>query len=253
VDDGAAPRGSQAITRAMGVLGAFTRERAALTATEIATAIDVSVPTAHRIAKALENQGYLTRNAGSKAFSLGPEILRLARLMTDSHATETGARALAAIREATGETVSLHIRVGDRRVCIAEEVSRQTIRITSGVGKSYPLTAGAAGKAILSQLPDDEVERLVGLPRDPDARPLPRAKLLSAVRQARELGYTTSEGETVPGSIAVAVPLPWSDSGAPSAINLVAPRDRMTRAAMTRGLAAIHAAIAPLRGDRPGA
>jgi IclR family acetate operon transcriptional repressor len=242
------PRGSQAIVRAFGVLRAFSSERTAMTVTEMAGTIDVSVPTAHRIAKTLEGQGLLTRASDSKAFSLGPEILRLARLMTESQSTSVNTQVLASIRDATGETVSLHVRVADRRICVAEEVSRQPIRITSGVGQSYPLTAGAAGKAILSLLSDDEVDRLVGRPADPESRPLPRRELLAAVRSAREHGYVTSEGETVRGAIAVAVPVPASGGGVPSAINLVGPRDRMTPAAIDKGVAVIHAATSSLHG-----
>jgi DNA-binding IclR family transcriptional regulator len=246
------PRGSQAIVRAIGVLRSYSSECSAMTITEIAAAVAVSVPTAHRIAKTLEGQGLLTRDPASKAFSLGPEILRLARLMTDRRPTSVNTQVLIAIREATGETVSLQVRVGDRRVCVAEEVSRQPIRIMSGVGQSYPLTAGAAGKAILSLLPDEDVERLIGLPPDPDSWPLARRELLASIRLARELGYATSEGETVQGAIAVAVPLPWSGSGAPSAINLVGPRDRITRSAVDSGIAAIRAAIEQLHGVQVG-
>ncbi len=247
MEDSAQPRGSQAIVRAIGVLGAFSAQRSALTTTEIAGEIGVSVPTAHRIAKTLETHGYLTRDRDSKAFSLGPEVLRLAKLVTDNQPTTVTSQTLAAIRDATGETVSLQIRVGDRRICIAEEVSRQPFRITSGVGQSYPLIAGAAGKAILSLLPDDEVERLINVPPPTDSWPLPTRELLSSVRRTRDIGFATSEGETVRGAIALAVPLPWSGSEAPSALNVVGPRDRMTPTAIEKGIAAIHAIAEPLR------
>jgi DNA-binding IclR family transcriptional regulator len=253
VGDGPVPHGSQAIVRAIGVLRAFSHERTAITITEIAAMIGVSVPTAHRIATTLEAQGLLARDHNSKAFSLGPEILRLARLMTERRPSSVNSDVLASLREVTGETVSLQVRVGDRRVCVAEEVSRQPIRITSGVGQSYPLTAGAAGKAILSLLADDEVARLIDLPVDPDARPLARRELLTSVRQARERGYAISEGETVRGAIALSVPLPSADGAAPSAINLVGPRDRMTKVAIAMALAAIRAAVQPLRDQQVGA
>jgi DNA-binding IclR family transcriptional regulator len=248
VADNAHQRGSQAIERAIGVLGAFSSHRPALTATEIASELKVSVSTAHRIATTLQAGGYLARNRGSKAFSLGPELLRLAKLVTDNRPATVDGQALAAIRDTTGETVSLQIRVGDRRICVAEQVCRQPIRITSGVGQSYPLTAGAAGKAILSLLADDEVDRLTAAPREPDSWPLPHRELLAAIRLTREIGYVTSEGETVRGAVAVAVPLPPSGVDVPSAVNLVGPRDRMTRAAVERGVAVIRDVIGPL-GD----
>lgn len=235
------PRGSQAITRALAVLTAFTVERPAMTATEIAAVIEVSVPTAHRIAKALEGSGYLARSSGSKAYVPGPEILRLARLMTEVHADHQHTALLAALRDEVGETVSLHIRVGDRRVCIAEQPARHGVRVTSGVGETYPLTAGAAGKAILAQLPDAEVRRLVNLPAS-DAWGLPRTELLDQVALIREQGWATSAGETVPGAVAVAVPVPAGGDQHPSAINLVGPRERMTPEVIERAVTALREA-----------
>ncbi|GAA1879977.1 IclR family transcriptional regulator [Pseudonocardia ailaonensis] len=223
------------------MLSAFTAERTTMTATEIAAVIEVSVPTAHRIAKALEGNGYLARHGAGKAYGPGPQILRLARLMSETRVNGHQGALLAALRDRFDETVSLHIRVGDRRVCIAEEVSRQGIRVTSGVGETYPLTAGAAGKAILAQLPADEVHRIVDLPAS-DAWGLPRTELLEEIELTRRRGWATSTGETVPGALAVAVPLPLSGDGPPSALNLVGPRDRMDPDTVDKALAALREA-----------
>jgi DNA-binding IclR family transcriptional regulator len=242
VEDGTSPRGSQAITRALAVLTAFSADRPTMTATEIASVIDVSVPTAHRIAKALESGGYLARRGAAKAYVPGPQIMRLARLMTETHAEGHYGALLARLRDEVGETASLHIQVGDRRVCIAEQVSRHGIRVTSGIGETYPLTAGAAGKAILAQLPDAEVGRLIDLPAS-DAWGLPRAELLEDIELTRRRGWACSEGETVPGALAIAVPLPAAPDQPPSALNLVGPRERMTPEKIESALAALKAAL----------
>ncbi len=134
---------------------------------------------------------------------------------------------LKAIRHATGETVGLHTRVFDRRICVTEYASLQSPKVISGVGRSYSLSAGAAGKAILSLLPEEEVERVIALGADPGDDPLPPKQLLIEVRKAREQGYATSSGETILGAFAIAVPMPWNGMGAASAINVVGPADRM--------------------------
>jgi DNA-binding IclR family transcriptional regulator len=245
MEEPASLRGSQAILRALSVLDSFSGLRSQMSITEIAGATGLSVPTAHRIVKALESQHYLAREPQKKTYTLGSSILRLAGAIAERHdETAEIAAALVRIRDATGETVSFHRRLGDRRVCIAEEVSRQPIRIISGVGQSYPLTAGAAGKAILSVLPRTEVERLLDLKAvEPGARPLPRAKLLKSIVTARERGWAMSEGETVPGAAAIALPVEQSDQLTPCAINLVAPRDRMTPALIEEGVEVIRAEI----------
>ncbi len=62
------------------------------------------------------------------------------------------------VRDETGETVALHVRSGDRRICIAEVQSRQDVRRVVPIGLSLPLHTGATGLAILSALPDADRE-----------------------------------------------------------------------------------------------
>jgi DNA-binding IclR family transcriptional regulator len=212
------------------VLEAFSADRAWMSATEVAEVTGLSTATTHRILKALQSQSYLEQDSQTRTYSLGIGILKLASLIADRHdEVALLAGPLNRIRELTGETVSLHRRVGDRRICIAEEVSRQPVKVSHGLGNSYPLNGGAASKAIMSLLPDEEIERILDLPReDPDRNPPPKEAFLREVAQARERGYATSRGETVPGATGVAVPFRRADSLNPGAIDLAGPSDRMT-------------------------
>ena len=201
-----------------------------MSAAEVAEVTGLSAATTHRILKTLQSQSYLEQDPQTRAYSLGIGILKLASLIADRHdEVALLAVALDRIRNLTGETISLHRRVGDRRVCIAEEVSRQPVKVSSGVGKSYPLNGGAASKAIMSMLPDEEIKRILDREReDPNLKPPDRETFLRAVAQTRECGYATSRGETVPGAAAIAVPIRRADPLAPGAIDLAGPSDRMT-------------------------
>lgn len=210
-----------------------------MTASEIARELRLSAPTAHRIAKALESQGYLTRDPSTRGYRLGPEVLRLSRIMSETSTATLSPSALAVIANATNETVGLQTRVADRRICTIEHPSPHAERFISGVGQSYSLAAGAAAKAILSLLPDDEVLRLIALGADPGDNPLPPKKLLADVRHARQLGYAISHGETIRGAAAISVPLPWNGIGAISVVSIVGPHDRMTHDVIERGLDAV--------------
>jgi IclR family transcriptional regulator, KDG regulon repressor len=201
-----------------------------MSASEVADVTGLSAATAHRILKTLQSQSYLEQDSQTREYSLGIGILKLASLIADRHdevALLSGA--LTRIRDLTGETISLHRRVGHRRVCIAEEVSRQPVKVSSGVGNSYPLNGGAASKAIMSMLPDDEIERILDLGNESsDRKPPDRKTFLRAIAQARQRGYATSRGETVPGAVAIAVPIRRADPLAPGAIDLAGPSNRMT-------------------------
>ena len=224
------PQGAQAILRALSILEAFSADRAWMSAAEVAEVTGLSAATTHRILKALQSQSYLEQDTQTRAYGLGIGILKLASLIADRH-DEVALMAgdLSRIRDLSGETVSLHRRVGDRRICIAEEVTRRPVKVSHGLGNSYPLNGGAASKAIMSLLPDEEIERILALPReDPDLKPPPRAVFLREVAEVRERGYATSQGETVPGATGVAVPVRRADPLAPGAIDLAGPSDRMT-------------------------
>lgn len=235
------PQGSQAIVRALNVLQAFTCDRAAMSVRELGAAAGLSLPTAHRIVKTLVQEDYLARDSAGRVV-LGPKILFLASIMSVQHSeTMIGTPALIRIRDLTGETVGLHRRMGDRRVCVAEEVARQPIRVISGVGQSYPLTAGASSKAIMSVLPDEEIDAVLNRYPGYQDRHCPlRRRFLAAIDETRNRGYAVSDSETIAGASAIAMPLPVTDHLAPAAINLKCPRDRMTPDLVAKGVEAMR-------------
>jgi DNA-binding IclR family transcriptional regulator len=133
------------------------------------------------------------------------------------------------LRAATGETVSLHCRVGDDRVCVAELISHEPIRMESGIGRIYPIYAGAAGKALLAWLPDayEAVRgRLEGVGpatiTDPD-------ELEAELQRVRKRGYAVSDSEVVPGAASLAMPIFGSGGTLLAALNIAGPAMRLNR------------------------
>jgi DNA-binding IclR family transcriptional regulator len=151
--------------------------------------------------------------------------MRIASVILNQELLAAARVRLQELRDETEETVALHWRVKDTRVCLLELVSDRPVHVASGVGNSYPLTAGAAGKAILALTDPVEVDALIE-----------RSTLQKAAREAlradlpmiRAVGYARSEGETVPGGVGVAVPLLDSTGRAVAALNVTGPRSRMT-------------------------
>jgi DNA-binding IclR family transcriptional regulator len=139
---------------------------------------------------------------------------------------------LEALRDLTDETVSLHVAVGNSRVCIAEFVSHQVVRMAMGVGRVFPLFAGAAGKALLSGMGDSAVDEILGsetklvLPGSNTV--VTAARLKRELMVVREVHYATSDGETVSGAAAIAAPV-FGPRGVEAAINIAGPATRWTR------------------------
>ena len=104
------------------------------------------------------------------------------------------------LRELTGETASLHCLLGNERICVAELVSPEPIRMQSDVGRTYPIHAGAAGKAILAWHPDGSSASGCGSVRSRPSTITDAAKLERELERIRQRGYAESESEVVAGA-----------------------------------------------------
>jgi len=217
--------GTQSVFRALSILHAFSSRQPALTGPELAEKFGYSVPTAYRLLRALEAERFLVFDRVTRKYSPGPEILRLAGVMLhrDDVVAQTQSTQLR-LRALTGETVGLFWRLGNQRTCVREAVSPQPVRIEAGVGVDYPLTRGAAGKALLLALDEQGVREIVA---DPAVAAPSRGvdKLLAELAVGRERGYTTSAGETIDGAVSIAAPLVWLHQGL-AAFSVTAPAAR---------------------------
>jgi DNA-binding IclR family transcriptional regulator len=107
-------------------------------------------PTAYRLLVALEAHRLVARDS-SGAFGLGPRLTELA--VRAGPAVDLAALAgplLSRLHEATGESVQLYVRSGDRRLCIAARDAGTGLRDSVPVGALLPLDAGSGGKVLLA-------------------------------------------------------------------------------------------------------
>ncbi|WP_432532954.1 IclR family transcriptional regulator [Kineococcus arenarius] len=198
------PSTSERVAR---VLLAFADGDRCLGVSEIARRLQLSKAVVHRILQTLVGTGLVSFAAGDHTYRLGPAAHALARHA--DHHSELRAAAVPVINRlalVTGETTILSARNGYRRIYVHQVESDQPVRITISLGRSYPLTVGANGLAVLARLPDDDVEQALRVPlekytertvTDPAAI---RARLIAIRRQ----GWASSSGERVPMSTSIA-------------------------------------------------
>ena len=111
-------------------------------------------PTAYRLLVALEAHRLVARDA-TGAFELGPRLAELA--VRAGPALDLAAVAgplLSRLHEATGESVQLYVRSGDRRLCVAARDAGTGLRDSVPVGALLPLDVGSGGKILLAWSPD---------------------------------------------------------------------------------------------------
>jgi DNA-binding IclR family transcriptional regulator len=226
VDDGR--RGAQTVHRAIDILEAFTIDRPSLSLADISTAVKLTVPTTHRLLKALRSKNMVGWDASSRRYSLGAGVMNLASVIIQRDDIVSIAQpGLERLRTETGETVAIHWLVGEHRVCLVELTSPHQIRMASGVGRSYPLHAGASGKAILAWLPPERVSRVIQEALEEKTLSATQARVVTAqLEEIRKRGFATSVGETVQGAAAIAAAILDSSHAVIGSINITGPANR---------------------------
>jgi IclR family acetate operon transcriptional repressor len=217
------PESVRAVERAIDVLEAFTLEQPALTITELGRRTGLSRPTLYRLLHSLIRRGLVRQDGEPPRYRLDAGAARFAAIWSNSF--DLGRQALpelARLRDRFDETVSLFLRVGDRRLCVAELASRQPLSFARGVGYSESLRVGASGMAILAFAAPADVERILAEERDP-AR---AAQIRRRLGQVRQRGYALSGGDLIVGAQAIAAPIRDRHGAAVAAIGLFGPAAR---------------------------
>ncbi len=213
------------------------------TVTLLSSALGLSKATTHRLLKSLEKSRLAVQDPIDRRYFLGPLVFELASKPLAAHHTLTmcAAEHMTWLRNLSGETVALYIRLGRERLCVEEIESAEQIKFTAGKGCVFPLNVGSSGKALLSELQDSELRLLL------DSLPwlavgphtiLDRNVFAREVKKARLRGYATSIGERVVGGASICVPVPGYIC--PVAMSVMGPDNRLTRTVMMQLLPAIQ-------------
>jgi DNA-binding IclR family transcriptional regulator len=220
----------QVIERATDILEILAEGAATLT--EISSRTGLPKGTAFRILSSLGYGDRVLKDPLTNRYVLGPGTWRLAQVASDalgSVALIAGPE-LAALWRATAETVTLNLRIGLERVCVAELRSPHPLLHTAGVGSRIPLHIGASGKVILAFSSDEERERILDrLTYEPitPATVGGREQLAEELALVRERGWAMSMGERIPGAAGVAVPVRGA-SGLVLSLSVLGPAERLT-------------------------
>ena len=224
------PRNServQTVDRAFTLLERLADADGPLTLSELADRTNLPMPTIHRLLRFLTSQGYV-RQEPSKRYALGLRMIRFGQSASRGLGSWATSH-LASLVEKFGETTNMAMLEGDTCVYVAQVPSPQSMRIFTEVGRVVLPHCTGVGKAILSMLTDQQVTGLLertGMPARTDHTLTTIDAMLSALAQARELGYTLDDGEQERGVRCVAVPL----IGLPflAAISVSGPSSRLT-------------------------
>ena len=241
--------GVQSLERAFDLLELMAAAGGEVALSRLAAESGLPLPTIHRIVRTLVASGYVLQMP-SRRYTLGPRLIGLGA--SASSAVEAWASPhLRTLAEASGETANLAMLDVDRVTYVAQVPStRHTVRMFTEVGRRVYAHCTGVGKALLAELPDDDVRDLVGaagMPATTEHTITDVDDLLEELGRIRQRGYAIDDGEQEVGVRCVAVAVPGSLG---SAISVSGPASRVTRSAVApladllqhaaRGLAGGH-------------
>ncbi|GHH79382.1 IclR family transcriptional regulator [Streptomyces sulfonofaciens] len=221
---------AQVVDRALALLVAVVGASGPVSLTEVAGQTGVDKSTAQRLLASLVERGLLSRDAATRRYEVGAAMYGLAAAVNARSSIRSLAGPhLAALRDRSGETSSLHLLAGTHRVCVDGAESHHPVRRVVPLGDSIPLHVGPSGKVILAHLEQtarDAVYDAAGL-AGPQRDAMER--VLAEARAARVL---QTENDRTTGIRAVSTPV-FNPHGVIASITVAGPADRWTRSAAT--------------------
>ncbi len=155
---------TKSLGRAVDLLRACASRPDGTSASELARVSGLPRSTVARTLRTLADDGFVEEAEDGAGWMLGYELVRLARAADPyRRVVEAAQPALVRLRDVAEESALLAVPRGRPGMEIVLQVdARRQVGVANWVGTDVPLHASAAGKVILSQLREDELDEWLG-------------------------------------------------------------------------------------------
>lgn len=218
----------QVLARAAALLRALEGHPEGRSLAELAAEVGLPRSTVHRIMATLQHDHLVAAVSAEGRYRLGPGLMRLASSSSRWFAGRVHEH-LRQLSRTVGETVDLSVRSGDQVLFIDQIMVAHRLQAVSAIGLSFPLHCTAPGKALLAELPCDEVNELLahGLERFTEHTILTPEALHAELVVVREsqVAFDHEEHHLGIGAVGTALRNPY---GIPAAISIPVPISRFS-------------------------
>ncbi|MBX2839088.1 MAG: IclR family transcriptional regulator [Gammaproteobacteria bacterium] len=215
--------GVQSLSRAAAILRALSVDDQNSSLGQLAERVGLPRSTVQRIVNTLIVEGMVVSGKDAGGYRLGPEIRLLANTMKHDIARELHPM-LVRLAEETEETVDLALLRNDCMVFIDQAVGTQRLRTVSAIGETFPILVTANGKAAMSLLDDESIERTIEQAHSQSTLVKPKKLLKNEIKTAKESGYALDIDEHTVGISAAGIA--FEKDGFIYAISIPAPSSR---------------------------
>ena len=194
-----------AIDKCFSILKLMAQSKDPMGISDISKALNYNRSTVFHIAYTLADLGILERRDKNK-FHFGTQFYVLSRAaMRRSELINTIHPYLEEINRKTRLMAFLGIRSGLRAIIVDKVDSTFDVKVMSEVGMRIPLLAGAGGKALLSQLPDAEVDDILSKNKLKKFTPCSCTNIRNVSRFINHLPYHHADigGKLIPCSLSL--------------------------------------------------
>ena len=216
-------------------------ERQALRVAEAADLLGVARSTAHRLLSALRRRGFVMQDRPNGAYRPGPALHAVGLAAISRIDIRRIARPiLEELQEETTETASLAVLEGTNIRFVDAVESTRAVRVGNRTGLVRLAHTSAVGKAILAELPVNELRRRypeAELATHTPASVASRDALFAELAEIRHQGYALNWEESVESTSAIAAALRDPTGNPVAAVAIAAPSSRMRSGDAVRAFA----------------
>ena len=200
---------------------------------ELSSALDLHKSTVHRLLMSLIYMGYARQDETTLKYMLSYKIVTLAgKVLERTNVLQIVKPYMEHLSDISGETVHLVQREGSNILYLYKiEAKVGTIRMASHVGMMQPMYCTGVGKAILSELPEEEVEKIwneSSLEKKTEKTITDLDTMKEVLAKVREDGYALDDEENETGVRCIAVSLQDYEKKTKYAFSISGPVSRMT-------------------------
>lgn len=212
----------QSLERGIAVLRSFDGDAPRQTLADVARATGLTRATARRLLLTLEELGY-ARSDG-RWFELTPRVLDIGYSYVASlNLNQIAQPSLESLSEQVAESVSVSVLDDTDIVYVARVPTKRIMTVAIGLGSRFPAFQTSMGRALLAELPDDEV--VAAFERSDLSRRTPYTVadadgLLAALQTVRRQGWAMVDQELEIGVRSVAAPIRNASGCAVAAVNV---------------------------------
>jgi IclR family transcriptional regulator, acetate operon repressor len=230
--------------RLLMVMEEVAKRGVAMKPTDLIDALGLPKPTVHRLLLTAEAEGFLQRDLDGRSYGPGPRLRAMAvNTISSEHLRTARLTILRGVAEEIGETCNLATPDREGMTYLDRVETAWPLRIQLPIGTQVPFHCTASGKMYLSTLRPHVLRAVLTarpLEKPTDATLTDIDKIRAELEAIRQRGYSTDDGEFMPGMTAVAVPV-WDGHGKLMAtLSAHAPMQRRTLTQLMEYLPALR-------------